>query len=105
MQVIEHPQEKRFCGKTANRFPNGRKNRANLHAGDWPLLRVKYVRACVFAKNPRRRKAQGTDGSVDRKAIEKARALLGLSRIACNLNQLAYHANIGKLIGDEDSKA
>ena len=43
-----------------------------------------YVRACMFAKDAKPRKAQGSDGSVDRKAIAEALALLGQSRIASN---------------------
>ena len=41
----------------------------------------------------------------DKKAAAEALALLGQSRIASNLNQLAYHANIGALITDETAKA
>jgi len=40
----------------------------------------------------------------DKKAVAEALALLGQSRIASNLNQLAYHANIGALIVGETEK-
>ena len=52
-----------------------------------------YVRACVFAENTKRPKSP----LQDKKSIAEALALLGQSRIASNLNQLAYHANIGAL--------
>ena len=35
--------------------------------------------------------------AADKKAAAEALALLGQSRIAINLNQLVYHANIGAL--------
>ncbi|MEM8974958.1 MAG: hypothetical protein AAGD43_23100 [Pseudomonadota bacterium] len=61
-----------------------------------------YIRACVFAKEERRRKRRPKSVVEDKKAIAEALALLGQSRIASNLNQLAYHANIGVLVeGDE----
>ncbi|MEM7399532.1 MAG: plasmid mobilization relaxosome protein MobC [Pseudomonadota bacterium] len=41
----------------------------------------------------------------DKKAAAEALALLGQSRIASNLNQLAYHANIGMLIESPEEKA
>lgn len=41
----------------------------------------------------------------DRAAMGKALALLGQSRIASNLNQLAHAANIGALIMTEDEEA
>ena len=40
----------------------------------------------------------------DRVAIAKIIGLLGQSRIANNLNQLAYHANVGALNFDEEAK-
>ena len=64
-----------------------------------------YIRACVFAEKTRRRKRRPKTVVDDKKAIAEALALLGQSRIASNLNQLAYHANIGILIEDEDTKA
>ena len=64
-----------------------------------------YVRACVFAEDTRLRKTRPADAAEDKKAAAEALALLGQSRIASNLNQLAYHANIGALIVGEDEKA
>ena len=56
-----------------------------------------YVRACVFREEAKRCKRRSKDTVADKKAIAEALALLGQSRIANNLNQLAYHANIGSL--------
>lgn len=64
-----------------------------------------YIRACVFAEETRRRKRRPKTSVEDKKAAAEALALLGQSRIASNLNQLAYHANIGMLIEDEEAKA
>lgn len=64
-----------------------------------------YVRACVFAEETRRRKRRPKTVVEDKKAAAEALALLGQSRIASNLNQLAYHANIGILIVGEAEKA
>ena len=64
-----------------------------------------YVRACVFAEKTRRRKRRPKTVVEDKKAAAEALALLGQSRIASNLNQLAHHANMGILIVDEKDKA
>lgn len=63
-----------------------------------------YVRACVFADDVKLRKTRPKDIIEDKKAATEALALLGQSRIASNLNQLAYHANIGALIVGETEK-
>ena len=63
-----------------------------------------YVRACVFADDVKLRKTRPNDIIEDRRAAAEALALLGQSRIASNLNQLAYHANIGALITGEVEK-
>lgn len=63
-----------------------------------------YVRACVFAEDTKLRKSRPADVVEDKKAAAEALALLGQSRIASNLNQLAYHANIGALIVGETEK-
>ena len=64
-----------------------------------------YVRACVFGQEAKRRKRRSKDTIADKKVAAEALALLGQSRIASNLNQLAYHANIGALIVGEAEKA
>lgn len=64
-----------------------------------------YVRACVFAEESKRRKLRPKSTIEDKKAAAEVLALLGQSRIASNLNQLAYHANIGALITGEVEKA
>ena len=63
-----------------------------------------YIRACVFAEDSKRRKKRPLSSIEDKKAAAEALALLGQSRIASNLNQLAYHANIGALITGEVEK-
>lgn len=42
---------------------------------------------------------------MDQQAIAQILGLLGQSRIANNLNQLAYHANVGALIMEEETTA
>ena len=64
-----------------------------------------YIRACVFAEEEKRRKRRPKNVVADRKAVAEALALLGQSRIANNLNQLAYHANIGALEMDETERS
>ncbi|MEL6583914.1 MAG: plasmid mobilization relaxosome protein MobC [Pseudomonadota bacterium] len=56
-----------------------------------------YIRACVFAENTRRRGKHPGDRDAQKKAAAEALTLLGQSRIASNLNQLAHHANLGVL--------
>ncbi|MEP2471759.1 hypothetical protein [Roseobacter sp.] len=63
-----------------------------------------YVRACVFGAEAAKRKRRPKDAVEDKKAAAEALALLGQSRMASNLNQLAYHANVGALIVGEQEK-
>lgn len=64
-----------------------------------------YIRACLFAQEEKRRKRRPRSVVEDKKAAAEALALLGQSRIANNLNQLAYQANIGALIIEETERA
>ncbi|MCT4609431.1 MAG: hypothetical protein N4A70_09510 [Pelagimonas sp.] len=64
-----------------------------------------YIRACVFAEEEKRRKRRPKDTVADKKALAECLSLLGQSRMASNLNQLAYQANIGALVVDDDTKA
>ena len=64
-----------------------------------------YIRACIFAKEERRRKRRPKNSVANKRAMAEALALLGQSRMANNLNQLAYQANIGALDMDDTSRA
>lgn len=64
-----------------------------------------YVRTCVFGESVTRRKHRSHRPVEDQQALAQALALLGSSRIANNLNQLAYHANTGSLLVDDDTTA
>ena len=64
-------------------------------AGDMPLS--SYVKAVVFAGGKPIRLRRTHAPVEDKKALSKALGLLGQSRIASNLNQLAKAANIGTL--------
>lgn len=64
-----------------------------------------YIRACLFAKEEKRRKRRAGSVVADKKAVAEALALLGQSRIANNLNQLAYQANIGALRIEDRERA
>ncbi len=64
-----------------------------------------YIRKCIFAGDATRRKRRSHMPVKDQEAMAQALALLGASRIANNLNQLAHQANIGSLIMDEDTCA
>lgn len=64
-----------------------------------------YIRACVFADSERRRKRRPPSAIADKRAAAEALALLGQSRIASNLNQLAHQANIGALRIEDRERA
>lgn len=64
-----------------------------------------YIRACLFAKEERRRKRKPKAVVAEKRAMAQALALLGQSRMANNLNQLAYQANIGALVIDDPTRA
>jgi len=64
-----------------------------------------YLRAKALEETlPKCRKLSGSSIE-DTKAIAQLLGLLGQSRIANNLNQLAYHANIGALQIDDETKS
>lgn len=56
-----------------------------------------FIRAKALSETLPRRKPRSTASVVDKQALAQVLGLLGQSRIANNLNQLAYHANIGSL--------
>lgn len=64
-----------------------------------------YIRAKALNEGLPRRKARSTTSVADKKMLAQILGLLGQSRIANNLNQLAYHANVGALAMDDETLA
>lgn len=60
-----------------------------------------YLRAIILDEELPRLKRRSTASVADKQAVAQLLGLLGQSRIANNLNQLAYHANIGSLAVDD----
>jgi hypothetical protein len=64
-----------------------------------------YIRSCIFSDGAAKRKARTRRPVKDQEALARALGLLGQSRIANNLNQLARHANSGSLAVDDETRA
>lgn len=64
-----------------------------------------YIRAAALNEDLSKRKRRSLSPMTDQKAIAQVLGLLGQSRIANNLNQLAYQANIGALQMDDQALA
>jgi hypothetical protein len=64
-----------------------------------------FIRAQALGEALPRRKMRSSASVADKRALAQILGLLGQSRIANNLNQLAYHANIGSLAMDEEVQA
>ncbi|MEZ5837937.1 MAG: plasmid mobilization relaxosome protein MobC [Geminicoccaceae bacterium] len=60
-----------------------------------------FVRGCVFGDRSARRRPRDRRPVASEIELAQALAMLGQSRIANNLNQLAYQANTGTLALDE----
>lgn len=71
--------------------------RAHLIAEAKGALLGAYVKAKVFGSGPAVRPRRTGLVVEDRQSLAQALALLGSSRLASNLNQLAHAANIGAL--------
>jgi len=56
-----------------------------------------YIRACLFETEDKRRPRRSKILTQDKEEIAQILSLLGQSRIANNLNQIAHHANLGML--------
>ncbi|MGH1330669.1 MAG: plasmid mobilization protein [Paracoccaceae bacterium] len=64
-----------------------------------------YIRAKALGEVLPRRKPRSSTSVADQRALAQILGLLGQSRIANNLNQIAYHANIGALVMDDTTRA
>jgi len=107
MSMLPQHNQTAFKGDTATRVtirltPREREALEKLSAN---MTLSAYIRACIFQEEDKRRKRRSTSVIGDKKAIAQILALLGQSRIANNLNQLAHHANLGTLEIDDVSKA
>lgn len=59
-----------------------------------------YIRKCVFGANVASRKIRSRVPVKNQEALAQILGMLGQSRIANNLNQIAYQANCGSLLLD-----
>ncbi len=64
-----------------------------------------YIRALALNESMSKRKQRSVSAVADQKVIGQVLGLLGQSRIANNLNQLAYQANIGALQMNDEALA
>ncbi|MEO1701959.1 MAG: plasmid mobilization relaxosome protein MobC [Pseudomonadota bacterium] len=62
-----------------------------------------YIRACLFDGDKAPRKRKKREPVKHEKAVAELLGLLGQSRIANNLNQLAYAANTGSPLLDDET--
>ncbi len=63
-----------------------------------------YIRKCLFGKDTAPRKVRARVPVKDQAALAQVLGLLGQTRIANNLNQIAYEANCGSLLMDEETE-
>ena len=63
-----------------------------------------YIRKCLFGKDAAPRKVRTRVPVKDQQALAQVLGLLGQTRIANNLNQLAHEANCGSLLLDEQTE-
>ena len=62
-----------------------------------------YIRKCIFGKKEAPRKKRLKAPVKDHEALAKVLGKLGESRIANNLNQMAYEAHCGSLLLDQQT--
>ena len=96
------PKKKRPSPITL-RLTDEEREKLKIAAGDMPVSA--YIRNCVFGAEVAPRKKRLSHKPVaDQEAIARILGMLGQTRIANNLNQIAYQANCGTLLLDDDTK-
>lgn len=80
------------------------KERERLKAAAAGMSVSAYIRKCVFGDASAPRKIRTKVPVKDQAALARVLGMLGQSRIANNLNQLAYQANAGSLLIDEKTE-
>ncbi len=86
------PKDRPFC----LRLTRAERERLEVEAGTMPL--GAYIRERLFGENsaPRRKRRRP---AVDQTGLAKVLGMLGASRLAANVNQLAKAAKLGLLVG------
>ena len=79
--------------------------RAALEKAAVNLSLSAYIRQCIFGDQVEKRKLRTRNPVKDHEALARVLGLLGKSRIANNLNQLAKDSNCGALILDDETSA
>jgi len=64
-----------------------------------------YIRKCLFGKDTAPRKVRARVPVKDQEALAQVLGLLGQTHFANNLNQIAYEANCGSLLMDEETES
>lgn len=78
--------------------------RARLEALAQSMTLSAYIRMVLFAEDVAPRKSSQRAPVKDHEALARVLALVGQSRIANNLNQLAKEAHLGSLLMDEQTQ-
>ncbi len=99
---------------TSSRKPKKKTPRITLRLTEDELVALKnlsngmslsaYIRKCLFGKSATPRKVRSRVPVKDQEALAQVLGLLGQTRIANNLNQIAYEANCGSLLIDEETE-
>ncbi len=94
--------------------PKKKEPRITLRLTDDELAKLKnlsssmslsaYIRKCLFGAGAAPRKVRSRVPVKDQEALAQVLGLLGQTRIANNLNQIAYEANCGSLLMDEETE-
>jgi len=94
-------QTTRDCPRVTLRFsPDDYETLKQLADG---MTLATYIRAKALDNELPRRKHRSSAPIADKQALGQILGLLGQSRIANNLNQLAFHANVGSLVMDDET--
>lgn len=97
--------------KTAKKYPAPitlrltDEERATLKIAASGMSVSAYIRKCLFGADAAPRKRRSYVPVADQEALGRILSMLGQTRIANNLNQIAYHANRGTLLLDEATEA
>ncbi len=120
MRATENPQadigiQNQFLAVTGKAKPDKKPSpRVTLRLTEDELERLKraaagvsvssYIRDKLFGKDVSLRKTRRRNPVKNEEALAQVLGKLGQSRIANNLNQIAYEANCGSLLMDEETE-